>query len=144
MNTALYKKVHQLATQLLQAAEADNEPVFNQRYQELQTLCQQHQHGPKDHPVQWETLADFSDDNPTAIQLYRQALALANAQQEPSYSASISLSLSGRLLEQQQTAEALTAAIAARTYAAQTQDRELQQEIEQQLRRLQSSQTANR
>lgn len=141
MNTAVYKTVHWLATQLMAAAEANSETRFNQHYQQLQALCLQHQNSPKDHPVQWETLADFTDDSPRAIELYQQALTLANALQETDYSASISLSLCNRLQELQQWPQALAAAQAAKTYAAQCPDRELQQEIEQQLQRLSQRQS---
>lgn len=78
MSGTLFKQVELLAEQMLEAAEADDEPRFYQHYEALEALCMSHQGKKSDHPVLWETLADFSEDNPRAIALYQQAFSLAD------------------------------------------------------------------
>ena len=41
MNTKLYKKVHSLATEMLLAADEEDDQRFIDHYQELKTLCEE-------------------------------------------------------------------------------------------------------
>ncbi|KKK65785.1 hypothetical protein LCGC14_2970630, partial [marine sediment metagenome] len=71
MNTKLYKQVYALAAELLEAAEADDDPLFDRLYEQLRALCYEHEADEvKNHPVQWETLADFTGDCSEALDIY--------------------------------------------------------------------------
>ena len=79
MNTKLYKKVHSLATEMLLAADEEDDQRFVDYYQELKTLCEEYQDKAENHPVQWETLADFTEDVTEAMGLYDKALTFAQS-----------------------------------------------------------------
>ena len=64
MNTKIYKAVLSLTDDLLAAAQEENQVKFDGYYNTLKQLCEEHANTDKDHPVQWETLADFTDDLP--------------------------------------------------------------------------------
>ena len=67
MNAKIYKKVLSLTDNLLVAAEQKNQQRFDDFYSQLKLLCEEHENTDKDHPVQWETLADFTDDLALAV-----------------------------------------------------------------------------
>ena len=79
MNTKIYKRVLSLTDNLLAAAQQKNQSRFDGYYLELKQLCEEHETTDKDHPVQWETLADFTDDLALAVTIYKQALVKAQA-----------------------------------------------------------------
>ncbi|WP_286237722.1 tetratricopeptide repeat protein [Neptuniibacter halophilus] len=129
MSGTLFKQVELLAEQMLEAAEADDEPRFYQHYEALEALCMSHQGKKSDHPVLWETLADFSEDNPRAIALYQQAFSLADQLKENEYKASIMFALAQRQSEEGDSEAALLSLEKAQRFASFTEDEELQQEI---------------
>jgi hypothetical protein len=89
MNTKIYKQVLLLADNLMSAAQAKNQTKFDGYYLELKQLCDENEKTDKDHPVQWETLADFTDDLALAITIYEQALAKAEAINDKDFRSSI-------------------------------------------------------
>ena len=94
MNTNLYKQVHRLAIELLKSADADNEAKFKASYAQLKQLCEENMSDDhKNHPVQWETLADFTEDLDEALAIYQQALDCAVLREAVDYQASISFSM---------------------------------------------------
>lgn len=111
------------------AAEADDEQAFYRMYDELECFCNEHQDSKQDHPVLWETLADFTEDNVKAISVYRQAFSLADTLKENEYKASIQFSLAQRLVENEEIEDAKESLSLAAKFAAYTEDYELQQEI---------------
>lgn len=130
MNSPLYKQVHLLAVELLKAADDDNAAVFNRLYAELQALCEQHEQDVAlNHPVQWETLADFTEDHQQALALYSKALALAEALQAKEYVASIAYASAQILLELDDREAALARAIIAKKNVSNSPDKELKSEI---------------
>jgi hypothetical protein len=137
MNTKLYKQVFNLAGELLDAAENDQYAVFEQLYASLKQLCEQYEHDENNHPVLWETLADFTGDSELALSLYQKALDFALAQQATDYIASISYAMAILLQEdeelqgQQEPGLCLDLAKQAESYAAKADDNELQTEIKQ-------------
>ena len=112
------------------AAEADNEERFYALYEQLEQLCNQHKGSKKAHPVLWETLADFSEDNDKAITAYGEAYKLADQLKDNEYKASIQYSLAQRYLEEDRKSEAGEALEKAAKFASFTEDRELQEEIQ--------------
>jgi len=130
MNTKIYKKVHTLAIELLKAAENDSADTFNTYYGELKALCEDNeQDDSKNHPVQWETLADFSEDMDLAITLYIKALAYADAIDATDYLASINFALATIYHDREQPELALQHALQGNTHAKNIVDKELQKEI---------------
>jgi len=130
MNTNLYKKVHQLAIELLKADDSNNDPIFQVYYQELKQLCEDHQHDDhKNHPVQWETLADFTNDLDAALVIYQQALDCAILREADDYQASICFSMAQLYNETQQFDAAFEKAKAAKTLCEKVDDNELLREV---------------
>jgi len=130
MNTKIYKKVHTLAIELLKAAENDNADTFNTYYSELKALCEDNeQDDSKNHPVQWETLADFCDDMDVATALYLKALTYAEAIKADDYIASVNFALATIYRDLEQAEPALQHALQANTHAKNIVDSELQKEI---------------
>ncbi|MFA7554266.1 MAG: hypothetical protein WCY88_08450 [Spongiibacteraceae bacterium] len=142
MNTKLYKQTHTLASELMDAAEAGDDAKFAQLYQLLKTLCYDHENDPqKNHPVQWETLADFTEDSNEALAIYDKALIYAEAINAPDYLASICYAVALLLSEDSDLdsngENALAAAQQASEHAARIEDSELQREIATLLKKLQ-------
>ena len=130
MNTKLYKQVVQLATDLLSAAEKDDEKTFNVLYDELRTLCFENEDTEhKNHPVQWETLGDFTEDSKEAIIYYKRAIGYAEDIQAHDYVASIKYAMALLFQEEGNKEEALALAEQADEAAANIIDADLQKEI---------------
>jgi hypothetical protein len=130
VSKAIFEQVEKLAHELMAAAEADNEEQFYALYDQLKQLCQEHQGSKKDHPVLWETLGDFSEENDDAIGAYNQAYQLAEQMKDNEYKASIQYSLAQRYLEEDRKTEAGDALEKAAKFASFTEDEELQEEIQ--------------
>ena len=93
-----YEELHQFSLELINAScRADKEAVKNS-YKDIFDLCQYYKGTEEDHPFQWETLADFTDEIEKAIDYYRIGLNLAINQNLKEYEASISIGL-GKLLK---------------------------------------------
>jgi hypothetical protein len=93
MNTKIYKSVLSLTDNLLAAVQQKNQSRFDGYYAELKKLCEENDNTDKDHPVQWETLADFTDDLALAVTIYEQALVKAEAINDKDFRSSISYSI---------------------------------------------------
>lgn len=89
MNTKIYKRVLSLAGDLMAAAEDKNQTKFDGYYSELKQICEEHDKTDKDHPVQWETLADFTEDLAEAVSVYESALERAEAINSKDFRSSI-------------------------------------------------------
>ena len=137
MNTKLYKKVQNLAADLMQAAETENDAEFEKLYTELQTLCQENESDEhKNHPVQWETLADFTEDFDQALVIYEKALAVSHLWKTRDYNASIQYAMALLLSDMDRKSEALERVTLAQASANRIEDAELQREISQLLKSL--------
>jgi tetratricopeptide (TPR) repeat protein len=129
LSTKLYKRVHSLAEGLLKAAHKEDEVTFDALYQELNVLCDEHENTEKNHPVQWETLADFTDESDDALALYEKALGIAEAESAHDYIASINYAMAVLLKELGENEQALTAAKNANAQSGNISDEELKEEI---------------
>jgi len=83
----------------------------------------------KNHPVQWETLADFTEDADEALTVYKKALDYAEASSENDYIASIHYSMAIILKEMGQSEQALDSALKANEQLNNIGDDTLQEEI---------------
>ncbi|WP_440877238.1 tetratricopeptide repeat protein [Thalassotalea sp. PLHSN55] len=129
MNTKLYKRVLSLTDSLLAAAQQENQQRFDGFYAELKQLCEEHENSDKDHPVQWETLADFTEDLNTAITIYQQALKKAQAINDKDFLSSIAYSIASLKVELGDNAGAIEYLEQAKISANKIVDKELKAEI---------------
>lgn len=136
MNTKLYKMVLNLAGELVDAAQRKNQTRFDALYAELKALCIENESTDKDHPVQWETLADFTDEFEDAVLLYEKALAKAVAINAKDYMSSIAYSIATMQIELGQTDAAITSLENAKVSANKIADKELKTEIDELLEKL--------
>ena len=74
INTKIYKAVYELAEKLMRAADKEDREAFDSLYAELKAICIENENTDKDHPEQWETLADFTEELDDALVGYEKAL----------------------------------------------------------------------
>jgi hypothetical protein len=99
MNTKLYKRVLALTDNLMAADQEENQAKFDGYYAELKQLCEDNENTDKDHPVQWETLADLTNDLALAITIYAHALVKAEAINDKDFCSSIGYSIAALKVE---------------------------------------------
>ena len=138
MNTKIYQHVHALAKDLMQAAVRKNQAKFDEYYQELQQLCLDNEDTDKDHPVQWETLADFTDDYALAISIYQKALSKAKAINSKDFLSSIAFAIASLQAEIGDTASAINYLEQAKINSNKIADKDLKAEITELLQELTS------
>ncbi len=136
MNTKIYKAVHGLAEKLMKAANRQDSEQFHTLYAELKALCVEHENSEKDHPVQWETLADFTDDLDEAIVIYEKALEKATAINSKDFMSSIPFAMASLQVELGHTEAAIKNLEAAKISANNIMDEELRAEIDELLQTL--------
>lgn len=129
MNTKLYKKVHQLAGDLMKVAVKEDRDAFTILFAELQAICDDNEDTDKDHPVQWETLADFTEDLSEAVNAYAKALAKAEAINSKDFISSIAFSMATLQVELGLEQAAIENLQKAQVSANKIEDKELKAEI---------------
>jgi hypothetical protein len=136
INTKIYKTVYQLSEKLMDAANEENREAFEALYTELKSICIDNENTPKDHPEQWETLADFTEELEDAILGYAKALEKAVAVNSKDHLSSIAFSMAKLQLELGQTDAAIKNLEDAKVSANKIADRELKEEIDELLEKL--------
>ncbi|MFB0911747.1 MAG: uncharacterized coiled-coil DUF342 family protein [Oleiphilaceae bacterium] len=136
INTKIYKTVYQLSEKLMDAANEENRDAFEALYAELQSICIDNENTPKDHPEQWETLADFTEELEDAILGYAKALEKAVVVNSKDHLSSIAFSMAKLQLELGQTDAAIKNLQDAKVSANKIADRELKEEIDDLLEKL--------
>lgn len=129
VNTKIYKAVYILAEELLEAHNRHNQQAFDALYAELQAICIDNENTDKDHPVQWETLADFTEDLDEAIAIYDKALQKAVAMNTKDYMSSIAFSMAVLQVELGHTDAAIQNLQQAKVSANKIEDKALKNEI---------------
>lgn len=129
MNTKIYKRVLFLADHLMAAAEEENQKKFDDYYSQLQALCEEHEASDKDHPVQWETLADFTEDLVLAVTLYKKALVKAEAINDKDFCSSIGYSIASLQVELGDKSDAIEHLEKAKISCNKIVDKDLKAEI---------------
>lgn len=99
MKAPLYNDILQLSQNIANASADDNETLRLEACQQLQKLCATNQNNPKDHPLQWEVLADFTEDGDQAMEIYQIALSTAEKLALANFQASIYLAMAQRYQE---------------------------------------------
>lgn len=136
INTKIYKAVYELAERLMKAAAKDDREAFDPLYAELQAICTDNENTDKDHPEQWETLADFTEELEDALPIYQKALEKAVAKNSKDHMASIGFSMATLHVQLGQTDDAIERLQHAKASADGIEDDELKTEIDQLLETL--------
>ena len=137
MNTKIYKEVLYLAKELMSCANKKDQAGFDAFYQELKQICEDNDGTDKDHPVQWETLGDFTDELEQAIGIYDKALEKAIAITSKDYLSSIGFSAALLKVELGDKVGAIQYLEQAKIHSNKIIDKELKAEIHDLLKKLQ-------
>ena len=129
MNSDIYEKVLCLAEDIVNASSVDDTKAQWNSYNALLQLCEANEESELDHPLQWEALGDFTNDNTKAVEIYEKALKVAEGYGLIDYCASIQLALAERYLAQGISNKAREYAVLAGSAAKQTKDLDLRREI---------------
>lgn len=136
LNTKIYKAVYTLAEKLMDAADKEDSETFSSLFATLEAICVDNENTEKDHPVQWETLADFTEDLEQSVEGYKKALEKSIAINAKDYMSSIAYSMATLQIELGQTDEAIQNLQAAKVSANKIEDNELKREIKELLETL--------
>jgi hypothetical protein len=136
MNTKIYKAVHSLAEALMTAARKDDRLTFDTLYSELMSICIDNENTEKDHPVQWETLADFTEELDDAVAGYAKALEKSIAINSKDHMSSVAFSMATLQIELGQTDAAIKNLQDAKISANKIEDKNLKTEIDELLETL--------
>ncbi|OXL23023.1 Replicative DNA helicase [Psychrobacter sp. DAB_AL32B] len=129
INTKIYKSIYVLAENLLEADSKNDQKTFDSLYAQLKDLCIENEKSDKDHPEQWETLADFTEDLEEALVIYQKTLDKAAAINSKDHLSSIAFSMAELQLELGQTDAAIKSLQNAKISANKIEDREFKVEI---------------
>lgn len=130
INTKIYKSVYTLAEKLLEADRKGHQEAFNWLYGELKAVCVDNENTDKDHPEQWETLADFTADLDEALVIYDKALEKAKAINSKDHLSSIAFSMVVIQVELGQKQAAIDNLKNAKITANKIEDKEFKVEID--------------
>ncbi|MCD1279930.1 tetratricopeptide repeat protein [Psychrobacter sp. CCUG 69069] len=136
INTKIYKAIYTLAEELLEADRKGNQAAFDAFYAELKAICIDNENTDKDHPEQWETLADFTADLEEALVIYDKALAKATAINSKDHLSSIAFSMAVLQIEMDDTEAAIKNLQSAKISANKIEDKEFKVEIDELLSKL--------
>jgi len=136
INTKIHKSVYELAEKLMKAADKDDREAFNSLYAELKAVCTDNENTDKDHPEQWETLADFEEEIEDALVGYEKALGKAIAMDSKDHMSSIAFSMATMQIELGQTDAAIKNLENAKVNADRIDDKDLKKEIDELLEKL--------
>jgi len=129
MKAPLYDDILAICQEIANASNTDNDELRLVNCKKLQVLCATNQGSPKDHPLQWEALADFTEDGEQAMDIYEVALATADKLSLPTFTASAYLAMALRHVEFEDNDQALIFANKANDAAQTIDSEELKTEI---------------
>jgi hypothetical protein len=129
MKAPLYTEILVICQSMAQASTSGDEAANLAAHQALQKLCQSNQGTAKDHPLQWEALADFTHDGDQALDIYQLALHSAQKLNLTANIASIYLAIAQRYGEFEEPDKALEFANKANDLLPELTNDELKNEI---------------
>jgi len=129
MKAPLYNEILEICQVIADASANDNDEARNEACKNLQKLCAVHQDSPKDHPLQWEALADFTEDGDLAMDIYEIGLAVADKLKLSEFTASIYLAMAQRQQEFDESEKTLEFANKSAIASELITSEELKQEI---------------
>jgi hypothetical protein len=130
MKAPLYNEILVICQKIANASEKNDDDARTNACGDLQKLCATNQDSPKDHPLQWEALGDFTDDGDQAMDIYQIALALSEKLKMETFIASIYLAMAQRQQEFEESSKALEYATLANATAQKINSEELKQEVQ--------------
>ncbi len=130
MKAPLYDDILTCCQDIAQASADDNDEMRLTALQTLQKLCQTNQNTPRDHPLQWEALADFTTDGDQAIDIYQIALDCAEKLSLTDSKASVYLAMSLRYSEFDEIEKATEYAGKAKALLPLISNEELKKEVD--------------
>ncbi|MBL4899205.1 MAG: hypothetical protein JKX76_06085 [Colwellia sp.] len=130
MKAPLYNEILDICQNIATASSNDDDEARNSACSDLQKLCATNQDSPKDHPLQWEALADFTEDGDQAMDIYQIALAIAEKLKLDTFITSVYLAMAQRQQEFEESSKALEYANMANTAAQNISSKELKQEVQ--------------
>ena len=136
INNKIYHSIYVLAEKLLEADSANDKKTFDMLYIQLKELCIENEKGNKDHPEQWETLADFTEDLDEALLIYQKAQNKAAALDSKEHLSSIAFSMAELQSELGQTEAAIKSLQNAKITASKLDDKAFRVEISKMLAEL--------
>ena len=136
LDIKLYDRVLSLANSLTEAVERDDDRAFMQQYADLEKLCAEAQAAGTAHPFYLESLGDFTLDDEDAIDIYEQALELADKLDQGEFRASIQLAIAERYRDLDDLDAALAYASEAQKSIAAADDPALKEDLDAFLRDL--------
>ena len=134
MKAPLYDEILDICQQIANASAENNDDVRNGACKELQKLCATNQNTPKDHPLQWEALGDFTEDGELAMDIYELGLAIAAKLTLATFTTSIYLAMAQRQQEFEDTEKAIEFAKQAEVASMNIDSDELKQELKQEIK----------
>ncbi|MGX1111259.1 hypothetical protein ACSSVW_000638 [Pseudoalteromonas sp. MBR-15] len=129
VDQSIYNSVLDLACELVNSSSAELTQNYWHAYQKLNELCEMHKGTSKDHPLQWEALADYTRNNKQALNIYLIAIEVATNLNLSEYVASSQLAIAERFLETGNKCEAISWANKADENARRCSNLELRNEI---------------
>jgi tetratricopeptide (TPR) repeat protein len=129
MDREIYERVKDLAIEMTNSSANEDRRSRWKYYQKLNEICLENEKGDKDHPFQWEALADYTDDPIKALELYEKASTLSELFGLKEYSASVCLAMAERYKEIGNITKAREKAQEANEWAKNISDLDLRQEI---------------
>jgi hypothetical protein len=129
MKAPLYDDILAICQEIANASNTDNDELRQANCKKLQILCATNQDSPKDHPLQWEALADFTEDGEQAMDIYDIALITAKRLALPTFIASAYLAKAQRFVEFEEKEKAIELAQKADEAAQEIASEELKSEI---------------
>jgi hypothetical protein len=129
MKAPLYDEILSICQDIANASSTENEDLRQVCCKKLQVLCASNQGSPDDHPLQWEALADFTEDGDQAMDIYEIALATAEKLSLTTFIASAYLAMALRQLEFEEKPQALLFANKANEAVQNSDNEEIKAEI---------------
>lgn len=102
MKAPLFDDIISFSQNIADASASNNDDARELNYKALIKLCANNENTPKDHPLQWEALADFTLDSEQSIDIYQKGLDCAQRLALVNSSASIYLSMAMRYQEMEE------------------------------------------
>lgn len=130
MKAPLFDDILRISQAIADASASDKETARDASYQELIKLCANNDNSPRNHPLQWEALGDFTVDSEQAIDIYQKGLDIAKKLTLIDFSASIHLSMAQRFQEMEELDKAKASAELANALADKVVNEELKKDIE--------------
>ncbi len=77
MKAPLFDDILRISQEIAEASANEKDEARTKAYTSLIKLCASNENSPKDHPLQWEALGDFTLDADQAIDIYQKGLDCA-------------------------------------------------------------------